>query len=280
VFAFGNATNDGNASSPLHPPDYPAFYQLPPTRAVAGAYLGPGPQPARTGGLRVAFLGESEAVLIGQWTTPYVPKRDPGTLFANGGIQGCGVVGALPLETYSAPGAPMPTLPACGLWAQQDLRTLALSHPNVVVVELGYWESQQHVYEGQLVTTLDSPPYRAYLTAQLDQLCRLVANAGARLVLLGAPSYGDGTPSANVAAFNALLADVAHANHATLFALQTLVDPTGSFDQAVGSIALRQADHVHFTRAAVQRFIDPTLVPVLLRLAQADRRVALGSGRR
>jgi hypothetical protein len=277
VQPLGDAVYLGDARSPLHPPYYPKRYELPPTDAIDGAYLAPGTQPATTGPLRVAFLGDSLSVITGKYTRLYLASHNQSThaWVANGGILGCGITGALPLAVYSDPGSqpPRPTLPACAQWEQQYGRTLALSHPDVVVLLLGYWESQRHKLSPHgVVTDTTSAAYRNYLAVQLQSVNDLVTAAGARLVVLTAPPYGDGTPLANVAAFNQLLRAQARSSSATVVNLGSLIAPSGQYRAVVDQVRVRTGDRVHLTPMGVERVIDPALVPVILKAAREGRR--------
>jgi hypothetical protein len=268
VVAVGDATAQGDAASPLHPPLYPRSYQLAPTHAVGIVHLAPGRQAARDGPWRVTFLGDSLSVILGRYTRQYVGDHHLGGWVANGGILGCGVVGGLTLADYSSHRPLEPTLPACSHWRQQYARSLALSHPDAVVLLLGFWESQRHhMAPDGVVTVRSSSAYRRYLNRQLTEVRRLVEASGARLVVLRAPYYGDGTPEANVDAFNALLP--AAFPGAASVDLSTLLDPQGHFATTVDGVVVRSADRVHLTHAGVQRVIDPVLVPVMASAARA-----------
>jgi hypothetical protein len=270
VGPLGDAVYSGDAVSPLHPPLYPRQYQLPPTEAVGGAYLAAGPQTARRGPLRVTFLGDSLSVILGRDTRQYVGAHHLAVTVTDGGILGCGVVGALDLAVYSHHYPLSPTLPACAQWSQQYRRTVALAHPDVVVLLLGYWESQRHFLPGHgAVTVADSAAYRRYLTAQFRAVRRLVGASGASLVVATAPYFGDGTPDANVDDVNQLLRSDFPA--ATPFDLGQLLDPAGRYTSEVDGVRVRGADRVHLTAAAVEQVIDPALVPVLTTAADTVR---------
>jgi hypothetical protein len=268
--ALGNATDAGDARSPLHPPYYPKRYEAPATNAVGGAYLAPGPQAAATGPLRVTFLGDSLSVITGRNTRRYVATHHDGVHVATGGIIGCGISGSMDLAVYSNPGPPRPTLPACAQWQQEYRRALALTHPDTVVLLLGFWESQRHAMPHHgVVTTAKSKAYRDYVTAQLKAVGSMVDAAGARLVVMTAPYYGDGTPKANVDAYNAVL----HAAlpQATFVDLHSLLDPNSHYTPVVNGIRARTNDHVHLTINGVEKVVDPVLVPVVLDAARQSR---------
>jgi hypothetical protein len=271
ITTLGDAVNIGDARSPLHPPYYPISYQPPPTLAVGGAYLAVGTSAARTGPLRIAVIGDSLSVILGRDTENYVTSRNVNAQFDVGGIMGCGVAGDLPLATYSDPGPPAATLPACGQWQQQYRQVLASSHPNEVVVLLGYWESQLHLFRGRTVTTVDSSGYRNFLAGQLRILFGMVHDSGARLVVLDPPVFGDGTPVANVIAFESVLDSVSSAEGGTLIRLAPLIDPGNQFVQTLDGRDVRTADGVHLTSTAVETVIDPALLPQFLAVARKGR---------
>jgi hypothetical protein len=267
---FGDATSEGNLSSPLHPPYYPKFYEYPPIEAVAAAYLPPGPVRSSSGPLRITFLGDSLSVLAAKYTQEYLAAQGSPDQVTIGGIEGCGVAGDLPTATPSQ-AQPAPTLPACGMWRQQYSQVVKTSHPDVVAVLLGYWETQRHELNGHTVDLVDSPAYRDDIVDQLAWLVSMIHEAGARVVLMTAPYYGDGTPSADVDAFNSLLHFVAAVDHVTLFDLGALIDPGGTYASTIFGITARTSDDVHLTQAGVEEIIDPFLVPRLDVLAVSTR---------
>jgi hypothetical protein len=268
--AFGDARFAGDAASPLHPPLYPGALQVPPTEAVGAVFQARGPQPARRGPLRVTFVGDSLSVQVARDTQRDAAVHHLDVRIDVGGILGCGMVGSLALATYSNPRPTAPTLPACGQWLQQYRQAIATSHPNVVVLLSGYWESQHHSYDGSTVAVATSAPFRSYLARQLGSALRLARSAGARVVLLDAPYFGDGTPRANVDAWDTLV-DSAGSNGVTRLDLRRLLDPDGRAAPVVDGVRVRAGDRVHLTEAGVHKVIDPWLVPQLLAAARTDR---------
>jgi len=271
VRAFGDARKRGDARSPLHPPGYPASLQPPAVRAVGLAVLGAGPQPARRGPLRITFLGDSLAVLTARYTADYVAAHHLDATVADGAVLGCGVVGALTLSTYSDPTAPAPTLPACAQWRQQYAQAVAEGHPDVVAVVLGYWESQRHGFGGSTVSLTTSAGYRAYVATRLRAVDAMARAAGARVVFVEPPDFGDGTPDANVTAFDTLVDRVAGATGAGRFDLRPLLDPGGRDAPTLGPVTVRDTDRVHLSAPGVEQVIDPALVPRLIAAAEAGR---------
>jgi hypothetical protein len=271
VRAFGDARWAGDASSPLHPPGYPSALQGPPVRAVGLSVLAPGPQPARRGPLRILFLGDSLAALTATYTSQYLAARHLDATVADGAILGCGVVGALTLSTFSHPVPPAPTLPACARWYRQDAQAVAAAHPDVVAVLLGYWESQRHGLGTAAVSLTTSAAYRAYVATRLARVAALARGAGAAVVFIEPPDFGDGTPDAEVTAFDALVARVARTARAARVDLRPLLDPGGRYRGTLGPLTVRTADRVHLSAAGVEAVVDPTVVPVLLGAARAAR---------
>jgi hypothetical protein len=109
VYAFGDADYDGGASSPLHPPLYPASVSSAIPAGVAIVALPEGQQAAHTGGVRVAFLGDSLA-----WYEGYYTSADhPGYLIDNGSVPGCGVTNGTEMQMWSTPGEYESSVPAC-----------------------------------------------------------------------------------------------------------------------------------------------------------------------
>jgi len=274
VRAFGDARWAGDARSPLQPPGYPAAFEGPPVRAVGLAALAAGPQPARRGPLRILFLGDSLAALAAKYTGEYLWARHLDATVADGAILGCGVVGALTLSTFSDPAPPAPTLPACAQWYRRDAQAVAAAHPDVVAVLLGYWESQRHGLEDSTVSLTTSAAYRAYVAARLARVAALARDAGAAVVFVEPPDFGDGTPDAEVTTFDALVTRVARAAGARWVDLRPLLDPGGRYRPTVGPLTVRTADRVHLSAAGVEAVVDPTVVPVLLGAGRAARRRA------
>ncbi len=272
IVAAQGASDLGDGRSPLHPPLYPAGLAPRTPVVVGGTYLASGPQAAAGASPRVTVLGDSLSVIVARYTKSYVASRDLALAVAIGGIMGCGVVGGLPLATYSDPGPPRPTLPACGQWAQQYRAAIAWNHPDAVVVLCGYWESQRHALGGAVVTTTDSPRYRALVAGHLRAVVAMASAAGARVLLVDAPDDGDGTPDANAAAYDTIVGGVARAAHASVYNLRAVLEPGGHYAASVDGVVARTADGVHLTPQAVTGLIDPTLEPEVSRLGRSGQR--------
>ena len=145
-------------------------------------------------------------------------------------------------------------------------QALASEHPDVVVIELGYWESQSHLWNGSWVTLSDSSPYASAVRDNLVDLVALIRSSGAVPVLLTSPYYGDGTSSADVDAWNAIVNAVATGTGSTVLDLRALIDPTGSYADSVDGVIVRTSDGIHLTPQGVTEVIDPWLLPALRRI--------------
>jgi hypothetical protein len=261
VFTFGDAQFSGSASSDLHPPDYAAAFSSTPPGTVAAMYLAPGPEPSASGPVRVLLSGDSLSVQTALgWSTV---EQGYGAWMESGGILGCGVgvTGATAMAPWnSSSGVAGPVWAACMNWQQHLHTELALSHPNVVVVLAGYWESQHWLYGGQWVT-LGDPTFQAAVAGQLAALSALVHSYGAELVLLSTPYFDDGTPDNLVDIFNSLLAGTPDAQ---VLDLHGLLDPGNAYAQDVDGIVARDDDGVHLSGVAAAQLMAPAfLAPIV-----------------
>ena len=266
VYAFGDAVDNGGAVSPLHPPLYPSLLAPALPAAVAIVALPPGPQATHAGAVRVDFVGDSLGWYEGYDTSNLYPPY----VVDNGAAPGCGITNGAPLREWSHPGRTVPDFPACPLWAAQMAWVTHRDHPDAVVVQVGFWESQIRLFGGAMVN-LSDPAYAAYIQANLEQAVDLVHAGGASVILATAPYDGDGTPAWAVDDFNAIVAAVARRDAADVSVLDVnrLLDPTGRYTTVVNGLTVRTPDRVHLTAAGVQRVIDPVLTPMVIRLGGA-----------
>ena len=256
VYAFGDADYDGGASSPLHPPLYPASVSSAIPAGVAIVALPEGQQAAHTGGVRVAFLGDSLA-----WYEGYYTSADhPGYLIDNGSVPGCGVTNGTEMQMWSTPGEYESSVPACTDWAAQMQWVIERYHPDSVVIQLGYWEEQNRLWDGSYVN-LSDPAFAAYIEGNIDQAATIAHASGANVILTTSPYFGDGTPDWAVNDFNDLIEAVATEDSSFVSALNVnrLLSPAGNYVQDLDGALIRTSDNVHLTSSGVQRFIDPEL---------------------
>jgi hypothetical protein len=266
VYAFGDAPYEGGASSPLHPPLYPAKLSAPIPAAAAILALPTGEQAAHTGPARVAFAGDSLAYFEGFFTA----ATNPGFAIDNGAMPGCGITNGAAMEEWSAPGSMQTDPAACSEWAAQMEWLTQRFHPDAVVVQLGYWESQPRLWNGSFVN-LSDPPYAEAIQSNLELALATVHADGADVVLATSPYFGDGTPAWAVNDFNSIVSTVARSDSSFVSTLNVnqLLDPGGVFAASIDGVQTRIPDQTHLTQAGVQQFIDPELVPLATSLAKA-----------
>jgi hypothetical protein len=264
VSAFGNAQYRGGASSPMHPPLYPPLWSAAIPAGVALLSLPQGTEAAHTGGLRVAFVGDS----LAWYEAYYTAASDPGYRIYNGATPGCGATNGAEIETWTSPPADEGNVPACADWAEQMQRTVQRSHPDVVV-QLGFWESQNRMWSGSFVN-LSDPAYSAYIQKNLQLVVNIAHADGSEVILNTAPYYGNGTPASVVDDFNHLIEAVAAQNSAfvSVSAVNSLLSPDGSYARTLDGVDVRTSDDVHLTSAGVQQFVDPALDPMVTSLGK------------
>jgi lysophospholipase L1-like esterase len=260
VFTFGNATFSGSAQSPLHPPLFPAGFSSPIPTAVTIMAVAPGPSAAHQGSLRVAFAGDSLAFYEGQYTLGTAPPY----ILDNGAAPGCGLTNGATLKPWSNPNSIYTDPAACALWASQLQWVVDRFHPDVTVLQAGYWEAQDRLFNGQY-TTLSDPAYAAYIQANLQQAVNILHADGGAVILATSPLFGDGTPNSLVDIYNQIVHAVVSANSSfvTLFDVYNILSSNGAYDPIVNGIAARTADGVHLTMAGVSDLLTPPLNAII-----------------
>jgi hypothetical protein len=266
VFTFGDATFEGSDVNPAEPPMEPSNFSDPDPKVVGIVYLGPGRSETSSGTTKVSYFGDSLAWLDELYTNSRADDYD--VTVADAATPGCGIAGDGELSTSSGDTEPPR---ACESWYQRMKQALASEHPDVVVIELGYWESQPHLWNGSWATLTDDGSYAAAVEENLAALVALVKSYGAVPVLLTAPYYGDSTPNAEVDAWNAIVSAVAAHSGSTELDLHSLLDPSGSYMTSVDAVTVRTSDGIHLTLQGVTEVIDPWLLPVLIRIGQEAR---------
>jgi len=271
VYAFGDAQYVGGYVSPMHPPLYPPFLSAPVPPVTAIVALASGPQLVHTGAPRVLFLGDSVSYEEGVYTAADLTSQGSQAFDVFiGGIPGCGATDGAQLEEWSTPGQEELAAPACSAWASQYQWAVARYHPDSVVLQLGYWESQNEWFDGAFRNVSD-PAYASYIAGDLSQAVGIAHADGAAVVLATAPYYGDGTPNWSVDVFNAMVANLASLcpTYVSVLDVGRMLDPGGTYDPAVDGITARMADGVHLTYPGVTNVLDPALVPLVTTLAGA-----------
>ena len=266
VHAYGEAPYEGGASSPLHPPLYPSRLSAPIPPAVAILALPAGEQADHSGAIRVAFVGDSLAWFEGFFTA----SDNPGFAIDNGSMPGCGITDGAEMRKWTSPDQISGDNPACAQWATEMEWVIHRDHPDSVVMQLGYWEQQNRLWEGDFLN-LGDPSYAASIASNLQTALDIVHAGGAKVVLATSPYFGDGTPPWVVNDFNSMVTEAAGNNPSfvSLLNVNQLIDPDGAYTAAVNGVQVRLPDGMHLTQAGVQQFIDPVLIPTALSAGSA-----------
>jgi hypothetical protein len=256
VFTFGDAQFSGSAQSPLHPPYFPAPFSPPIPPVVTIFSEATGSQSAHQGKLRVAFVGDSLALYEAQYTL----GTNPTYQIDNGASPGCGLTNGAPLHPWSDPSSIYIDPGACALWASQMQWVTSRFHPDVSVLQAGYWESQSRLFQGSY-QTLENPSYAAYIQANLVQAVNILHSGGGAVIIETSPYYNDGTPNSLVAIYNQMVHTVAgqFPSFVTLVDTYATLDPNGAFSTVVNGVVARTPDGVHLTQDGVTALITPTL---------------------
>ncbi len=265
VFTFGDAAFSGSAQSPLHPPLFPQPLSnpIPPVVSIMNDALGP--QATHQGGLRVAFAGDSLSLYEGH----YIQETSPPYFVDDGAAAGCGFTDGAPTLPWADPSAPYISPAACTLWASQLQWVVSRFHPDVTVIQTGYWETQDRLFDGSYQSLADAD-YSAYIESNLAQAVQIAHSDGGAVILSTSPYFDDGTPFNLVAAYNQIVEGVAaEFPYVSIDDLYTVLDPGGTYASVVDGIVARAADGVHITQAAVDNLIEPALNQIISNVAGA-----------
>ena len=267
VFTFGDAVFSGSAQTPEHPPLYPPALSAPIAPEVAIINDVPGPQAAHQGGLRVAFSGDSLSLYEGY----YVADSIPPYWVEDGAEAGCGYTNGAPTIPWGHPSTDVfLSQPACALWYEQLQWVVSRFHPDVTVIQTGYWETQDREFDGGFATLADAD-YSAYIEANLQEAVQIAHSDGGAVLLSTSPYFDDGTPNSLVDAYNQIVASVAAQDtpYVSIDDVYSVLDPGGTYSSTVDGIVARGADGVHITQAAVEDLIEPALNQEIANVAGA-----------
>ena len=142
-------------------------------------------------------------------------------------------------------------------------------HPDVTVIQTGYWETQNRQFDGGYATLAD-PAYSAYIESNLAEAVQIAHSDGGAVILSTSPYFDDGTPSNLVDAYNQIVESVAaEYPYVSIDDLYTVLDPGGTYATIVNGIVARAPDGVHITQAAVENLIEPALNQIIANVAGA-----------
>jgi hypothetical protein len=265
VFTYGDAVFSGSAQSPLHPPYFPAPLSDPIAPVVTILNEGTGPQATHQGEQRVAFSGDSLSLYEGE----YVEQTNPPYDVDDGAAAGCGYTDGEPTIPWSDPKSTYISPGACALWATQLQWVVSRFHPDVTVIQTGYWETQERQFNGTY-TTLANPAYAAFIQDNLAQAVQIAHSGGGAVILSTSPYFSDGTPNSLVDDYNQIVRSVAaEFSYVSIDDLFTVLDPGGAFSMVVDGLTARGPDGVHITQGAVDTLIEPALNQIIANVAGA-----------
>jgi hypothetical protein len=265
VFTYGNAVFSGSAQSPLHPPLFPVPFSAPIPAVVSIINDVPGPQAAHAGGLRVAFTGDSLSLYEGE----YIAGTFPPYAIDNAAASGCGFTNGAPMYVWSNTSSVYLNPTACAYWPDQLQWVVSRFHPDVMVIQTGYWECQQRLFNGAY-QTLANADYADYIRTNLESAVQIAHSDGGAVILSTAPYFADGTPTDLVDAYNQIVQSVASQYpYVSIDDLHTALDPGGVYQPVVDGIQARGPDGVHITAAAVDNIIEPALNQIIANVAGA-----------
>jgi hypothetical protein len=265
VFSYGDAQFSGSAQSPLHPPLFPAPLSVPIPPVVTIMNEATGPQATHAGGLRVAFAGDSLSLYEGE----YVGHTSPPYAIDDGAAAGCGFTNGAPMHVWSDPPPVYFNPAACTQWGNQLQWLVSRYHPDVTVIQTGYWEVQKRLFDGSYQTLADAD-YSAFIRSQLELAASIAHSDGGAVILSTSPYFADGTPNNLVDAYNQIVEAVAQEfPFVSIDDLHSVLDPGGAYQPVIDGIVARGDDGVHITEPAVDNLIEPALNQIISNVAGA-----------
>jgi hypothetical protein len=266
VFDYGDAGFAGSAQSPLHPPFFPQPFSNPIPPVVSIINEAPGSQATHQGLQRVAFSGDSLSLYEGE----YIQSTNPAYAVDDGAAAGCGYTDGAPTIPWSNPASLYISPGACALWASQLQWVVSRFHPDVTVIQTGYWETQDRMFNGAY-TTLANPAYAAFIQDNLAEAVQIAHSDGGAVILSTSPYFADGTPTTFVDDYNEIVESVEreYPSFVSIDDLYTVLDPGGSYSSVVNGILARGSDGVHITAAGVENLIEPALNQIIANVAGA-----------
>jgi hypothetical protein len=146
---------------------------------------------------------------------------------------------------------------------------VARFHPDVTVIQTGYWETQDRFFNGSY-QSLANAGYSSYIASNLAAAVQIAHGDGGAVILSTTPYFADGTPANLVDAYNQIVRGVAaQYPWVSIDDLYTVLDPGGAYAPVVDGIAARGTDGVHITEAAVDNLIEPALNQIIANVAGA-----------
>ena len=131
-------------------------------------------------------------------------QTNPPYAVDDGAAAGCGYTDGAPTIPWSDPRSVYISPGACALWATQLQWVVSRFHPDVTVIQTGYWETQDRQFNGTY-TTLANPAYAAFIQDNLAQAVQIAHSDGGAVILSTSPYFADGTPNSLVNDYNQIV---------------------------------------------------------------------------
>jgi hypothetical protein len=205
----------------------------------------------------VLLVGDSVARTIGVQMA--LNQEDWGTLILDGSLHGCGFVTGYSVEVL---GQVTSMNPRCDQEATIWAKDVRIFKPDAIVIELGWWDSFQHLINGQM-TSLSQLTYDAMVEQQIHGLiASLRSVSAAPIYFLSVPWMNPGPlpngqqePAASAAshdAINALLQIATHSSKAVHFVdISPYITPSGKYETDVDGGACRANDGIELYYSAL-----------------------------
>ena len=207
----------------------------------------------------VSVFGDS----IG-WTWMHYLPPTPGFAFLDHTVVGCSLVRGTP---YRYIGQTLEQRPECDTWPSRWSTQVSQDQPDVALLVIGRWETEDRVNEGQW-THIGDPTFDAYLNAELERALTIAGSTGVRVVVASVPYSRDGErPDGRlypedqpdrVNQWNTMLRNtVSHHSGVRILDLNKKLCPDGVYTAKVDGIKVR-SDGVHLTPEGV-KWLTPWL---------------------
>ena len=140
-------------------------------------------------------------------------------------------------------------------------------HPDVTVIQTGYWETQDRLYNGTYQSLAD-PGYSAYIESNLAQAVQIAHSDGGAVIVSTSPYFDDGTPFNLVDAYNQIVEGVAaEFPYVSIDDLYTVLDPNGTYASVVDGIVARAPTGSTSPRRRSTTSIEPALNQIIANVA-------------
>jgi hypothetical protein len=217
---------------------------------------------------RVAFIGDSLAVNLGEAARALGAGVRPRIDVASDGTSGCGVARS---GAYRLGGRVLALSQICAAWSDRWSDALRRDRPKVVVIQVGRHEVLDRQLDGVWTNILE-PDYARYIEGELNLAISVAANDGREVVLLTAPHFHASDANrpeddpARVERFNELLLSAARGwDRVYVVDLGGRASPGGEYADVVDGIKIR-ADGVHYSAAGAAwaaNWLLPQVAPLL-----------------